>query len=366
MNSRNYTVMELAEQINVPRTTINDWLNRYSQYIDSVVQGKRKVYPDSALVILKEIAALRNEGKAFADIETELSAKHPIRAVPVQPQEEIKKEDFSGIPSGEAVPESSPQPGSEAYAVTARQQSDEIGRLIGESFRSMEKRIQELENLSSAQRRISCFWLGICALFLLFLAGGTYLTMKFMKQAKQENLQLQRLQVENTAQLTALKAQSVSLNASNRTFQANIVRLESELQQQKKDFEQNIRSEKQRLAELHQAKEKALLSERDNALLKIKEQETLLALEKEKFASEQLKLLRELDDLKKQLSTRKTELAKPEAEKEMPLPEKKAVIPEKKNSDPPAVSAESVQPESSPVQPPKAGEKPAEEMKNNP
>ena len=44
MGSKNYTVMELAEQIGVPRTTINDWLARYSMYIDTVAQGKRKVY----------------------------------------------------------------------------------------------------------------------------------------------------------------------------------------------------------------------------------------------------------------------------------------------------------------------------------
>ena len=39
MTGKNYTVMELAEQIGVPRTTINDWPGRYSQYIDTVVQG---------------------------------------------------------------------------------------------------------------------------------------------------------------------------------------------------------------------------------------------------------------------------------------------------------------------------------------
>ena len=49
MEGKNYTVMELAEQIGVPRTTINDWLARYSMYIDTVTQGKRKVYPETAL-----------------------------------------------------------------------------------------------------------------------------------------------------------------------------------------------------------------------------------------------------------------------------------------------------------------------------
>ena len=75
MESKNYTVMELAEQIGVPRTTINDWLARYSMYIDTVAQGKRKVYPETALAVLREVASLRSAGKAFSEIETELAAK---------------------------------------------------------------------------------------------------------------------------------------------------------------------------------------------------------------------------------------------------------------------------------------------------
>lgn len=298
MEGKNYTVMELAEQIGVPRTTINDWLARYSIYIDTIVQGKRKVYPESALNVLREVAALRNAGKAFAEIETELSSKHPIQAVPL-PQEESKSAEAKPeTPSGEAVPDKEKNSGNEGFALIARQQSEEIGRLIGESFRSMDQRIQELEALSSAQRRMSYVWIGICVLFLIFLAGGGYLALDFMKQAKAENQRLQNQQLENTAKLTALKEQSVNLIAGNQAFQANITRLESELKQQKKEFEQNIRNEQRRLTELHKAKEKSLLTERDKALVKIKEQETRLALEKEKFAAERLKLLKQLNDLK--------------------------------------------------------------------
>ena len=299
MDGKNYTVMELAEQIGVPRTTINDWLARYSLYIDTVTQGKRKVYPETALAVLREVAALRNAGKAFAEIEKELAAKHPIQAIPLPPQEEKKTENsVSGKPSGEAD-SSNPQPsGSESSALVARQQTEEIGRMIGESFRNMDKRIQELEGLSAAQRKISLLWQIICILFLVFLAIGGYLSIKLINQARQENLRLQEQQLKTTARLTTLQAQSVSLIAGNKEFQANISRLKSELKQQKKEFEQNIKSEKQHLTELHKAREKALLSERDKALLKAKEQETRLALEKEKFAAERLKILNELNELK--------------------------------------------------------------------
>lgn len=301
MDGKNYTVMELAEQIGVPRTTINDWLARYSMYIDTVTQGKRKVYPETALAVLREVAALRSAGKAFAEIETELAAKHPIQAVPLPPQGEAGP----GSAKAEEKPSdaaASPlkDPGSGSSALVPRQQSEEIGRLIGESFRNMDQRIQELEGISAAQRKMSYLWQIICVLFLIFLAAGGYLAMRLMNQAKAENRRLQDQNVQNTAKLTALQEQSVSLIKGNQEFQANITRLKTELAQQKKEFEQNIKNEKQRLNELHQAKEKALLSERDGALLKVKEQETRLALEKEKFAAERLKILNELDNLKKQ------------------------------------------------------------------
>ena len=338
MDGKNYTVMELAEQIGVPRTTINDWLARYSIYIDTVTQGKRKVYPETALAVLREVAALRNSGKAFAEIEKELAAKHPIQAVPLPPQEEVKPEKNNA--QGPSDAPSGPSSGNEATALVSRQQPEEIGRLIGESFRNMDQRIQELESLSSAQRKMSRLWQIICILFLLFLAVGGYLAMKLMDKAKQENLRLQEQQVKTTAQLTALKVQSVTLIAGNKEFQANISRLKSELKQQKKDFEQNIRNEKQRLTELHQAQEKALLSERDKALLKASEQETRLALEKEKFAAERLKILNEMESLKKQHEELKRSLNLPPEKKAETVPapaqpsEPAKIVKEEKKADP--------------------------------
>ena len=331
--------MELAEQIGVPRTTINDWLARYSIYIDTVTQGKRKVYPETALAVLREVAVLRNSGKAFAEIEKELAAKHPIQAVPLPPQEEVKTEKNNAEhPAGSSDSPSGQSSGSEATALVSRQQPEEIGRLIGESFRNMDQRIQELEILSSAQRKMSRLWQIICILFLLFLGIGGYLAMKLMNRAKQENLRLQEQQVKTTAQLTALKVQSVTLIAGNKEFQANISRLKSELKQQKIDFEQNIRNEKQRLTELHRAQEKALLSERDKALLKASEQETRLALEKEKFAAERLKILNEMESLKKQHEELKRSLNLPPEKKAEAVPaqpsEPAKIVKEEKKADP--------------------------------
>ena len=298
MTGKNYTVMELAEQIGVPRTTINDWLSRYSQYIETVAQGKRKVYPESAMNVLREIAALRNAGKAFTEIETELAAKHPIRAVPVTEPEEKKTEEKqqpADRPAGDAAAKADNN-----FAIQPRERAEEIGRLIGDSFRNMDQRIQELEKLSRMQRRTSFFWMGICLLFVIILAGGSYLAWHFHELARKENLVLQRQQQENEGKMAVLREQSAALTAGNKAFQENIVQLKSDLARQKKEFEQNIQEEKKRLTELHQAQKKSLLSERDQARMQVRQQELSLALEKEKFAAERLKMLREMDELKKQ------------------------------------------------------------------
>lgn len=71
--------MELASLVGVPRTTINDWLGKYSLYITTLQQGKRKVYPESALQVLKAIAALRNDGCSFPEIGERLAKDHPVQ-----------------------------------------------------------------------------------------------------------------------------------------------------------------------------------------------------------------------------------------------------------------------------------------------
>ena len=40
---KTYSIVELAEMLNVPRTTLNDWLTRFYQYIECETRGKRRV-----------------------------------------------------------------------------------------------------------------------------------------------------------------------------------------------------------------------------------------------------------------------------------------------------------------------------------
>ena len=73
-----YTVMELAEKVGVPRTTINDWLGKYSTYIGFVMQGKRRVYTETTLSVLLKVSELRAAMKSSFEIEQELASIYAI------------------------------------------------------------------------------------------------------------------------------------------------------------------------------------------------------------------------------------------------------------------------------------------------
>ena len=149
---KKYSVIELAELLGVPRTTINDWLSKYSMYIDFTVQGKRRVYTDSSLAVLKEISGLRNSGMSSVDIEAELAKRHPVRAEPELPEAAPS----SSVPQkdGEKVSHSSPPVAQDPAAkkenefqLIAQRQSEELGKVIGETFQNMALRMEELERL---------------------------------------------------------------------------------------------------------------------------------------------------------------------------------------------------------------------------
>ncbi len=348
-NEKKYTVIELAELIGVPRTTINDWLGRYSIYIDSAAQGKRRVYSGSAVAVLKEIAELRNAGKAFADIEAELSKRHPVRGEP-EPETSPAEKTETG-PDAAAVP---PLPRrEEEFALMAKQQSDELGKIIGESFQSMARRMEELEKLSRRQSRMSALWVGLTLVFLLCLVVGGLLYYRMYAETRKENAALLLKQSDDAVKIAALREESVSLVAGSRAFQSNIARLERELKDQKAAFDKGIlearkaledvrnaeiAAERKRAGELLQSQESRFAAERDKSAAVIREREARIALEKEKFAAERLKLLHEIEKLKQEQEKKPSEPVKGPAPVSTPAPAVPVKAETKEKVSPPPAS----------------------------
>ncbi|MFA6714619.1 MAG: MerR family transcriptional regulator [Victivallales bacterium] len=96
-NRKTYIIADFVKLLDVPRTTLKDWLERYERYIDFEIRGHRKIYFDSSLEVLKEIADLRTEGKTVSEIMRKLAEKHPANAdfsddMPVKADEQFPPE----------------------------------------------------------------------------------------------------------------------------------------------------------------------------------------------------------------------------------------------------------------------------------
>ena len=77
--TKRYLASDLSVELALPRSTINDWLARYNDYLEAEIRGKRKYYSEKSLNILKEISGMRNSGMSSFEIEQQLAARYGIR-----------------------------------------------------------------------------------------------------------------------------------------------------------------------------------------------------------------------------------------------------------------------------------------------
>ncbi len=319
-NEKRYSVIELAELLDVPRTTINDWLAKYSMYIDFTLQGKRRAYTERALTVLKEISELRNSGISSIEIEQELAKRHPVQAEPAETpsnsalSSEKHPEEKQTVP---ILPEGAPKENqtrkSAEMALVTKRHTDDLGKAIGESFQNMAVRLEDIEQMAHAQAGRTKIWITISLVAFLILLIGAFFSYRQIKLTVKANKELKEDTAFTNNQLQMLHRQSIALIAGNKAFKENIELLEKEMKTQKELFDQNLNTirlqmEEARKMELNAEKEK------NAAILKVKEAE--LALEKEKFAAERLKLLRDIEkmnaekekiagDLKKQMESQR-------------------------------------------------------------
>ncbi len=128
-NRKTYIIADFVKILGVARTTLNDWMIRYEQYIESEVRGHRKIYFATSLNVLMDIAEMRDAGKTSSEILTELSNRHPVNAdiAPEPPREEKKHLSAKKDSSFEALPP------------IGKQQSGEMGQLL----------VRQLQDLAS-------------------------------------------------------------------------------------------------------------------------------------------------------------------------------------------------------------------------
>ena len=344
MDDKTYTVMELAEAVGVARTTINDWLSKYSPYIDFKTVGRRRVYTAAAVEVLKEISELRNQGLASGDIETELSKKHPMRAEPADLQE--KQEAPKGnVP---AAPRSSGTEGTnhEDFALIAQRQSDEIGRLFAESFQNMASRIETLENKAGNAERKLYIGYGIVFVLLLLLCVLSFFLFFGIRTQTEQNLVNAGKTAENGAAIRAVEDQTVRLTGSAEELKKGISQLKAGLAVQKQEFDKALSAMKERFA----AEKKSYLEKLD----KLNGENEKVVRELTEKLNRQSELIRSdekakmIQDLEARLRQQESQLREMEAKSSRTLKEleaklkakETAVSENKRKSDSSASSAE--------------------------
>ena len=277
-----YTVMELAEKVGVPRTTINDWLGKYSTYIGFVMQGKRRVYTENTLSVLLKVSELRAAMKSSFEIEQELAAIyaiHPEFAEEVVEEQPAAQDDNTGL--NETVTETLPQPmnpqiSAEEYALAVKQQTDELTSLLGERFRDILTKMDDIEdNAKKNGTRAKLFSLLTILLILVILLGGHYfwqLTEKMHKASMQKEKSIQELQTKTQD----LRARTKALQAGTDAMNKNLQQILKDIPAQQKAFDKALKENKESY-------------------------EKLQAAERDRFAAEQLARLKEMEQLKQKL-----------------------------------------------------------------
>ena len=146
-NSKTYIIADFVKILDVPRTTLKDWLMRYEEYIEFEVRGRRKIYFDSSLEVLREIAEMRKEGKTAPEISLELSYKHPVN-VDFTHEVDIPKIEHSEI--------NVPEVGNKSYSVNnnpfvesllpiVKQQNHEMERMLTNKLHDMAENLHEAQ-----------------------------------------------------------------------------------------------------------------------------------------------------------------------------------------------------------------------------
>jgi DNA-binding transcriptional MerR regulator len=257
---KKYTVIELAEVLNVPRTTVTDWLVRYASYIEYKTQGKRKVYTEASVNVLKEISELRNKGLSSFDIEEELAKRHPVHGIVSDQMQMEEGED----PSEEL----------DSTGIVLRKSVTEMGENIKKTLMEMSRRIEEVEKLNAENAAKATRWfILVVVLIVAIITFGVFAYQK-IETSYREN---QKLQTDSISHLTDLKSarEQIKSNVLDLTTkEKQISALESGLDKQAKEFEEMLSKAK-----------------RDSDFAKTAEMLEL----RNKFAEEKLNMLKELE-----------------------------------------------------------------------
>ncbi len=276
-----YSVSELADNLKLARTTVNDWISRYSQYIDFEMQGRRKIYPESTLNVMKEISELRDSGMSSFDIETELAKRHPVHG----------EVDTGDNPQSDTS-EKKREPGTDEFGLVAKHQTTEVATLISDQLKLMALKMEDIEksNTEISTRSWRWFWLSIFIFIALIAvtALSAYKLQEFLDANKTLSVKNTKLTAEGRKTYENLMRNRLMLKAK----QQEVESISSVLDRKTQEYHRKSTNLQRQYHSRETEYEKLLNKTREDA--KRKHQEALLAI-REEYAKKRLDLIKQLE-----------------------------------------------------------------------
>ena len=320
-NQKLYSISDLADQVGVPRTTITDWLGKYARFIEIQTQGRRRFYTERTLSMLCKVAELRTAGRSTGDIDGELERifpVHPTVEPPDQPGETASGPSMDPSGSEGMNPNEKPQ----NYPLMKQENFDELYDLLGSKFSDLCDAMSAVDRKADASARRLRLMLAVAVMIIVVLAGFLVLFyVNFLVQ--RDNTAASRDAASAIAALSAgsetrenalrsdigglsgsmsglagsvsgMEGRVSGLAGSVSGMEGRVSNMNDELQKIRADLPAQRAAFEAAIEEMKRASGSAMEAQQAQF-------EARIALEKEQFAAERLKLLRQIESLQGQL-----------------------------------------------------------------
>lgn len=314
-NQNLYSISDLADQVGVPRTTITDWLGKYARFVELQTQGRRRFYTDRTLAVLCKVAELRTAGRSIGDIDGELERIFPVHPT-VEPAENAGGAEAGPSADSGSPDPANPNPGQQNYPVVKQENFDELYDLLGTKFTDLCDAMGAVNKKADASARRLRLMLAAAVMIIVVLTGLLALFyVNFLVQrdntaaSRDAASAIAALSAGSETRENALRADVGSLSGSMSGLAGSVSGMEGrvsglagsvsgmndELQKLRADLPAQRAAFEAAIAEMRRSNGSAMEAQQAQF-------EARIALEKEQFAAERLKLLQQIDSLQERLN----------------------------------------------------------------
>ena len=319
-NQKLYSISDLADQVGVPRTTITDWLGKYARFIELQTQGRRRFYTERTLSVLCKVAELRTAGRSIGDIDGELERIFPVHPTVEPPEKPDEAE--AGPADGAGQESAAPDLNTRNYPLVKQETYDDLYDMLGTKFSDLCDAMSAVDRKADVSARRLRLMLAVAVMIIVVLAGFLALFyVSFLVQrdntaaSRDAASAIAALSAGSETRENALRADVGGLSGSMSGLAGSVSGMEGrvsglagsvsgmegrvsdmndELQKIRADLPAQRAAFEAAIEEMKRASGSAMEAQQAQF-------EARIALEKEQFAAERLKLLQQIETLQGRL-----------------------------------------------------------------